>query len=233
VVFSILQDKKLQTIVYIDGYNLYYGALKHSQYKWLDIYKLFAERICPSIYGKKSHVQIKFFTADILGSVSPSPDSTKDQRTYHNALLKLYPEQIHIIKGSYSKEVITAKLMQDIPHYTEDRVKVLKLEEKQTDVNIALEMYRDVAKGICNQVILCSNDTDLIPALSALSDDFPHINKGVVFPILEGSKRAFSKKFKEYCNWTWKHLSINDLKYSQLPHTIKTAKKPILKPDTW
>lgn len=30
----------LKTSVYIDGFNLYYGALKQTPYKWLDIGKL-------------------------------------------------------------------------------------------------------------------------------------------------------------------------------------------------
>lgn len=223
----------MRTIVYIDGYNLYYGALKHTEYKWLDVYKLFNERICPSINSNIPDIKIKFFTADILGSESPSVDSTKDQRTYHNALIQMYSERLLIIKGSYSKEIIPAKLMENIPEFTKERVKILKLEEKQTDVNIAIEMYRDVAKGLCDQVILCTNDTDLLPALSALSEDYPNINKGIVFPVRENAKRPVSNQFKKYCDWSWKKLSNNDLAYSQLPLKIPTRKKAIFKPITW
>jgi 6-hydroxy-3-succinoylpyridine 3-monooxygenase len=28
--------RKLRTIVYIDGYNLYYGAVRGTPWKWLD-----------------------------------------------------------------------------------------------------------------------------------------------------------------------------------------------------
>jgi hypothetical protein len=31
----------MQTTVYIDGYNLYYGALRGTPYKWLDVVRLF------------------------------------------------------------------------------------------------------------------------------------------------------------------------------------------------
>jgi len=219
--------------IYIDGYNLYYGALKHTEFKWLDLYKLFDDRICASMHLMPSHLNIKFFTANILGSVSSSPDSVKDQNTYHNALTNLYPDNIKIIKGKYSKEVITAKLEQAISGYTEEKVRVLKLEEKQTDVNIALEMYRDAAKDLCDKIILCTNDTDLLPALAALSEDFPSIEKGIVYPIKKDSKRAVSKEFQTYCDWKWKHLSNSDLAQSQLPDKIPTHKKPILKPETW
>lgn len=223
----------MKVVVYVDGYNLYYGALKHTKYKWLDLIKLFEGRICSSMNISPSYLKIKFFTANILGSVSPSPDSVKDQMTYHNALLKLYPQRIEIIKGKYSKEIITAKLEEDIPGFIGEKVKVLKLEEKQTDVNIALEMYRDATKKNCDYILLCSVDTDILPALSALSEDYPQIHKGIVYPIKEGSKRAVSREFQKYCEWTWKHLSNNDLANSQLPQKIPTQKKPIIKPKSW
>ena len=42
-------DNALRTRVYIDGYNLYYGCLKHSTDKWLDVRTLI-ERNLPSIF---------------------------------------------------------------------------------------------------------------------------------------------------------------------------------------
>ena len=37
-------DVMKKTIVYIDGYNLYYGLLKGTSYKWLDLFA-FARRL--------------------------------------------------------------------------------------------------------------------------------------------------------------------------------------------
>ena len=31
----------MRTIVFVDGYNLYYGMLRRSPYKWLDLFALF------------------------------------------------------------------------------------------------------------------------------------------------------------------------------------------------
>jgi len=31
------KQSKLRTVVYIDGFNLFYGALKGTPYKWLDL----------------------------------------------------------------------------------------------------------------------------------------------------------------------------------------------------
>lgn len=38
----------MRTYVYVDGFNLYYGALKNSPYKWLDIKDLFKRILRPS-----------------------------------------------------------------------------------------------------------------------------------------------------------------------------------------
>lgn len=35
-----------RTIVYIDGFNFYYGEVKGTQWKWLDPVKLFQNVLC-------------------------------------------------------------------------------------------------------------------------------------------------------------------------------------------
>ncbi|MBN3495478.1 hypothetical protein [Vibrio neptunius] len=37
----------MKTIVYVDGFNFYYGLLRHSPYKWLDLVKLFEQELLP------------------------------------------------------------------------------------------------------------------------------------------------------------------------------------------
>jgi len=54
---------------------------------------------------------------------------------------------------------------------------VWMIEEKQTDVNIALHAYRDAVRGNCDQLVICSNDSDLEPALrlvKAEKSQLPH-----------------------------------------------------------
>jgi len=36
-------SQALRTAIYIDGYNLYYGRLRDTQYKWLDVVALFSQ----------------------------------------------------------------------------------------------------------------------------------------------------------------------------------------------
>ncbi len=42
--------------VYVDGFNLYYGALKRTPYKWLDLGKL-AEILLPTDMGQFQTIQ--------------------------------------------------------------------------------------------------------------------------------------------------------------------------------
>ena len=39
----------MRTRVYIDGYNLYYGCLKGTAFKWLDLLALFERHVLPSV----------------------------------------------------------------------------------------------------------------------------------------------------------------------------------------
>jgi hypothetical protein len=47
-----------QTIVYIDGFNFFYGCIKGSPYRWLDLFH-FAKAVLP----KNDIVRVKYFTA--------------------------------------------------------------------------------------------------------------------------------------------------------------------------
>lgn len=228
----------MKTIVYIDGYNLYYGCLKHSPHKWLDIYRLFSDQVV-NVQSPQARVEkIKFFTADIKAKIaSRDQDAQKSQNDYHRALTALYPDKIQIIKGYYSLE--RAKLLRyKQPPDKTDRVDVWRLEEKQTDVNIALHLYRDLIQQQCVQVVIVSNDTDLVPALQIIRQDLGQAVKiGVVIPILKPetgkSHRPANTSLSQYADWTRRYLLDEELANSQLPEKIPTRKKPIVKPAYW
>ena len=74
-------DNALRTRVYIDGYNLYYGCLKHSTDKWLDVRTLI-ERILPSIFFEQDGEPVRFafqapaVNTSLLQSLRHSPSLT-------------------------------------------------------------------------------------------------------------------------------------------------------------
>ena len=135
----------MKTKIYIDGYNLYYGCLKGTPYKWLDLVKLFTDSILPSSSQNDfslNEQSIKFFTADIVDKAAKSPDSLNDQQTYHRAL-KFFSQnnQLEIIKGYYSVTASRAfRIDENTPNKPPNEceyVKVWKLEEKQTRLKMS------------------------------------------------------------------------------------------------
>jgi len=44
----VIAAAPLRTRIHVDGYNLYYGCLKSTPYKWLDLMALFERCILPS-----------------------------------------------------------------------------------------------------------------------------------------------------------------------------------------
>jgi 6-hydroxy-3-succinoylpyridine 3-monooxygenase len=60
----------MKTIVYVDGLNLYYAALRGTPYKWLDLYALFRDKVLEA--GTEVE-QIRYYTAPVKGSSSDDP----------------------------------------------------------------------------------------------------------------------------------------------------------------
>jgi 6-hydroxy-3-succinoylpyridine 3-monooxygenase len=102
-------ESALRTRIYIDGYNLYYGCLKNTAHKWLDLRALI-ERILPSVLHEQNGAPIssefctpsvKYFTAPILKSFARSEDSVACQSQYHSALRGHLGEELELITGYY------------------------------------------------------------------------------------------------------------------------------------
>lgn len=157
----------LKTRVYIDGYNLYYGCLKGTNFKWLDLLMLFEKHVLPSIMVPKSgqpavtrldHVAIKFFTAKILLSAAKASDSVSSQARYHTALRKIYGDRIELIEGYYALNRMKVKIVDaedpNRPPKDCQEIQAWKLEEKQSDVNLALHAYHDAVTGVVDQVVI-------------------------------------------------------------------------------
>lgn len=77
------------TIVYIDGFNLYYGAVKGTPHKWLDF-----EELSRLLLPHDHIVKIRYFTARV--SARPNdPQQANRQDTYLRTLATLPLLEIH------------------------------------------------------------------------------------------------------------------------------------------
>ncbi|AOZ11213.1 antitoxin Xre/MbcA/ParS toxin-binding domain-containing protein [Cupriavidus malaysiensis] len=238
------QVRALRTRVYVDGYNFYYGALKGTRYKWLDLYALFKHQILPSILVEQDGLPaqsellpeaIQYFTATIIESAAKAADSVSSQARYHTALRKLHDGTIRIVEGYYSLTKARAPAIDDAdpkrPPRECDRVPIWKLEEKQSDVNLALHAYHDAMTGQIDQAVIVSNDTDLVPALRMIRENTGAMI-GLVVPTRDHERRP-NADLTKYCHWVRHHLKEQELAASQLPRVVPGGRSPTIKPDSW
>ena len=234
------EQNALRTRVYIDGYNLYYGCLKRSLHKWLDPRAL-VECILPAILYEQDGVpvryrfqtpSIKYFTAPILEAFAKSDDSTACQSHYHTALEGRLQGELQIIKGYHDARRARAHRWEEGKIAREcDKVDIWKLEEKQSDVALALHAYSDAIRAEVDQIIVLTNDTDFAPAMRMIREH-TSVVIGLIAPIRRG-RGTVNAGIEKHAHWTRKHILDEEFACSQLPHMVRCKSGVIHKPITW
>jgi hypothetical protein len=237
--------------VYIDGYNLYYGARGicgrgTPGWRWLDL-RAMLTRVVRSQSGwtASSLVRIVFCTA----RVKPAAGSTaqRDQDVYLKALLATGSVD-HIEYGSYVARVATAPLAVEDrrkrPVLTTSKwpvkvrdpsgnpvldagfmVSVARREEKGSDVNVASHLLLDMCDGRIEAAVVVSNDSDLELPLRTARQRLP---LGLVNPsrnYLAGALKGDPAEGPGG-HW-WYRLTEADLRGHQLPDPIGRLTRPI------
>ena len=228
----------IRTGIFIDGYNLYYGRLRGSPYKWLDVVALMRE-IVRVQHGAADVECVRYFTAPAKEAfASHGKASVIAQQSYHRALAARNPAPgFEIVYGTHAFDragSLLPRFVEGRPCDKSDRVRVWSLEEKQTDVNLALAMYRGCAKDRLEQIVVCSNDSDVEPVLRAIGEDFPDVRLGVVTPARpDDDHRRFSKSLAAHAHWVRRNIADAELHAAQLPLRVQTKKKPVVRPEHW
>lgn len=203
----------MRTWVYVDGFNLYYGAVKNTPYKWLNPV-LLAQQVLPAGYNVQ---KVKYFTAHASGAADPGVP--KRQHAYLSALRTLSEVEIffgrflaktiwrpitnfpvagaqihspavvslphgdHTVKGG-SLNAPATLVVRIYPPKGTQRAKptpppladaliteVHAMEEKGSDVNLAVHLLNDAWKGSFEAAAVFSNDTDLIEPIRMVAKE--------------------------------------------------------------
>jgi NYN domain len=207
----------MKTSVYIDGFNLYYGSLKGTPYKWLDPVAL-----CRVMIPKNDVTSIKYFTA----RVSPRADDP-DQPTRQNIYLRALRTVPHlsIFYGHYLSHVVRMHLAHPQPGQN-PFVEVIKTEEKGSDVNLATQLLVDACAGTFDCAVIISRDSDLKSPIQMVMQRYDKI-VGVLNPqkvlcaALKGTARFY------------KHIRESALQASQFPPVLTDGMGSFHKPASW
>lgn len=217
----------MKTIVYIDGFNLYYRALKKTKFKWLNL-----QALCEAVLPKECEiVGINFYTARISGRIDPN--SPRDQQVYLNALSTISTLSIHF--GSFQvsdKPMFLSTPLEFQPKAHTQPVptprfaKVVKTEEKGSDVNLGVHLVRDALLGRFEHAAVITNDTDLCEPLRIVKDE-THLPITLMTPV---DKPAISLKAQA----TYVRHIKPYLGPSQFPDTVTMHDGQILtRPKGW
>jgi hypothetical protein len=161
-----------RTIVYIDGFNLYYRALKGTRHKWLDIAALSAA-VMPDTCQIDT---IKYYTAHVSGRVNP--ESPKKQHAYLRAIATL--PNVAIYYGNFLVVQKWAGLVQPPdfrpaitlpPGPVPNVAYVWKTEEKGSDVNLGVHLVRDAFTHAFERAAIITNDTDLVEPVRIVTQE--------------------------------------------------------------
>ncbi len=189
--------------VYIDGYNFYCG-ISHPgwlKYGWCNFAQL-AERLSEKTFGRSFPVkEVKYYTAPVRLGQENRAGERERQEMWLDAV-RTYTPTVRVIPGRFEK------------YGNKPR------REKETDVNIAVDMVRDCEDF--GRAILVSADSDFIPAIRAVRDRRPVV---VFFPPNQDGYRA-----PDDCHVRIERMTQKDLAECRLPETIPRAGKP---PITW
>jgi uncharacterized LabA/DUF88 family protein len=190
----------------IDGFNLYHALdytesgpnhHRYRKYKWLNLRSFASLFVGP----RDSLEQVLLFTA----FATWDPGKVARHKLFIRANENV---GVSVVYGEFKRKDKLCRLC-----HKEFRT----FEEKQTDVNIALELFRLAYLDKYDRAVIVSGDTDLIPAVKIVRATFPQKQIGVIIPIGKSSedllKHAdFRFKMREH------HLSS-----SRFPDSIPLA----------
>jgi hypothetical protein len=206
----------MKTNVYVDGFNLYYGAVRHTPYKWLDIHKL----CCLLLPSNEIH-QIRYFTA-LVRNTPNDPTKAQRQQTFIRALETLPNLSVHY--GSFQSTRVTMPLVN--PTGTARNAYVVKMEEKGSDVNLATMLLADAFRGEFEVAAVLSNDSDLILPIKIVSTELS-LPVGILNP-----HKEFAFEMRKVATFR-KQIRTGVLQASQFPATLTDANGTITKPPGW
>jgi uncharacterized LabA/DUF88 family protein len=207
----------MRTNVYVDAFNLYYGCLKGTPYRWLDLAAL-----CHRLLPNDEINRIRYFTA-LVSARPDDPQEPQRQLTYLRALRTIPNLSIHT--GHYLSHPVRMRLANP-PAGGPATVEVIKTEEKGSDVNLATYLLLDAFKQDCQAAVVISNDSDLKEPITVAQRELGLI-VGIINPHPpQRRSRALQPTF-------FKQIRESALRTCQFPRVLADPDGRIHKPARW
>lgn len=207
----------METFVYVDAFNFYYGSVKGTPYKWLDISSL-----CRILLPRHSIARIKYFTA-LVDPRPDDPDQPTRQKIYLRALRTI--PNLEIIYGHYLTHIVSMPLANPQPGQSA-YVRIIRTDEKGSDVNLACHLLRDAHLGLFQCAVTVSGDSDLKTPVVMVKNDLK-LPVGIINP-----QQRPCRALKDTATF-YKHIRPVALQSAQFSPVLRDAMGTFNKPESW
>ncbi len=214
-----MRESGLITNVYIDGFNLYYRALKDTPFRWLDL-----RRLAETLFPQDDINKVCYFTAR-LDARPGNPSQRQRQQAYLRALATLSGFDAYY--GHFRSGVKRRPLAEPVAELP-THVLVRDSEEKGSDVNLATRLLVDGVNRDYEQAVVVSNDADFAGAMRYVRDDL-----GIRVTLVNPDPRNRSPKELADAATYVKRLWKSHLRQSVLPDTLRDDIGVITIPQAW
>ncbi|MEX1021370.1 MAG: NYN domain-containing protein [Litorilinea sp.] len=210
----------MKTHVYIDGFSLYYGALKGTPYKWLDL-----EKLCRLLLPNFQVTHIHYFSAHIPPRAGDPSRHTR-QEIYLRALRTL--PTVTITLGTFVSHPAIMRLVTP-PPAGPYFARVIKNEEKGSDVNLATQLLVDGFRARYEAAVVITNDSDLTAPLQAVRGELG-LTMGLLDP--ERNRKRWSRRLVQNVDFL-KPIRTGVLEAAQFPSVLQDVTGTLHKPPAW
>lgn len=207
--YKFLREITAVTYVYVDGFNLYFSAIKGRKLHWLNL-----RQLCETLLPGHNIAMIHYFTAVVGGTVD-DPDKATRQQLYLRALRTL--PNLSITFGHFRMDKTWMPLVNPRAEHP-DWVYVRKSVEKGSDVNLAAQLVHDAHRGLFDTAVLISNDSDLTAPLRIVSKELGK-STGLIYP----ARSRASKQLMAQSDFQ-KQLRDGVMRDCQFPQVMHDAK---------
>ena len=204
--------------VYVDGFNLYYGSVKGTPFRWLDIATL-----CRLLLPGDMINRIRYFTARVQADPR-DPDKPARQQLYLRALATIPNLTVHF--GHYLESRPRMPLANPMAGQP-STVQVIKTEEKGSDVNLATFLLLDAFDADYELAVVISNDSDLLLPIEVVRNRLA-LTIGVLNPHPKNPSVALQREANFF-----RPIRQGPISGSQFPATLTDAQGTFTKPAGW
>jgi len=218
--------------VYIDGFNLYYGAVKGTPYKWLDL-----QALCRRLFPRDNIHRIRYFTSKVR-STAKDPKKLQRQETYIRALKTIPNLTVHygVFKTHVKRRVLACSHCGAdygkglvCPHYDPPQlIEVLECHEKGSDVNLGSYLLLDGFRNEFEIAAVISNDSDLATPIRLVRCELG-LDVGIVNP--RGTRPCAELRTVATFNKTVFKSALKSCQFSAIVYD--SHRRAIAKPQDW